>query len=204
MSWVEVELVIVSLAAMLSPLTLMWSVLALVLSKRPLYTGVWFYLGALAATFAIGIAAAIVLGNAAASHHASTPKTWVAILDLIGALFLVVVAVRLLRRPSNPEKQTAMILQMSKIASSPWIAVVGAGALLANPGLFIPFALKTISETNPSGGEYILEWTVFTLVSLLPLLTGSSCCSSPVTGHSASSVAHAVGSKITQTRSQPL
>ena len=131
MSWVEVELVIVSLAAMLSPLTLMWSVLALVLSKRPLYTGVWFYLGALAATFAIGIAAAIVLGNAAASHHASTPKTWVAILDLIGALFLVVVAVRLLRRPSNPEKQTAMILQMASLS--------------------LP-ALKTISETNPSGG----------------------------------------------------
>lgn len=139
MSWVEVELVIVSLAAMLSPLTLMWSVLALVLSKRPLYTGVWFYLGALAATFAIGIAAAIVLGNAAASHHASTPKTWVAILDLIGALFLVVVAVRLLRRPLNPEK--------------------------------LPFALKTISETNPSGGDYVFEWSALTLVSLLPLLT---------------------------------
>jgi hypothetical protein len=41
-NWVDVEFVLVSLAAMLSPLTLMWSVFALVLSPRPLRTGVWF------------------------------------------------------------------------------------------------------------------------------------------------------------------
>ena len=43
-----------------------------------------------------------------------------------------------------------MVDKMSGVASSPWVAVVAAGALLANPGMFIPIALKTISETDPS------------------------------------------------------
>lgn len=62
-----------------------------------------------------------------------------------------------------------MIDQMSKVAASPVIAIVAAGATLANPGVFIPLALKDISETNPSTGAYIAEWVGFALVSLLPL-----------------------------------
>ena len=58
---------------------------------------------------------------------------------------------------------------MNKIASSPAIAVVGAGAALANPGAFIPIALKGISETDPTAVEYIVQWVFFTLVALLPL-----------------------------------
>ena len=42
--------------------------------------------------------------------------------------------------------------------------------MLANPGAFIPIALKTISETDPSAGGYALQWLFFALVSLLPLL----------------------------------
>ena len=59
--------------------------------------------------------------------------------------------------------------QMSKVASSPVIAVIGAGAALANPGAFIPLALKDISETNPSTTQYIVGWVFFSVVSLLPL-----------------------------------
>ena len=169
MSWVDAEFVLVALATMLSPLTLVWSVLALVLSKRPLYTGLWFYLGAVAATLAIGIAAAFVLGNAAASHHSSTPKTWVAILDVIGGVLLVVWVVRLLRRPVDPEKTASMMERMRKVASSPWVAILGAGAVLANPGVFVPFALKVVSETDPSRSEYFVEWAVYTFVGVLPL-----------------------------------
>jgi len=169
MGWVDLELVLVAIATMLSPLTLIWSVLALVLSKRPLYTGLWFYLGALLATLAIGVAAAFVLGDAAASRHASTPKTPVAIFDVVGGTLLFLLAVRMLRRPPNPEKQEAMVEKMRSVASSPAIAILGAGALLANPGIFIPFALKSISETDPSHAQFILEWVVYTLVGLLPL-----------------------------------
>jgi hypothetical protein len=64
-----------------------------------------------------------------------------------------------------------MVEQMSKIASSPVIAIIGAGATLANPGGFIPLALKEISETDPSNAEYIVDWVLFSLVSLLPLAT---------------------------------
>ena len=49
------------------------------------------------------------------------------------------------------------------------IAIIGAGAALANPGAFIPLALKDISETHPSTTQYIVAWVFFSLVSLLPL-----------------------------------
>jgi hypothetical protein len=62
-----------------------------------------------------------------------------------------------------------MIAQMNRVATSPVVAIIGAGATLANPGAFIPLALKDISQTNPSAGQYIVEWVAFALVSLLPL-----------------------------------
>ena len=89
MSWTYAELVLVSFAAMLSPTTLTFSVLAVVLSDRPLRTATWFYVGALAATLAIGVLAAFVLGNAAADTAPSTPKTWFATLDVIVAVLIL-------------------------------------------------------------------------------------------------------------------
>lgn len=170
MNWVYGELVLVSLGAMLLPTTLMFCVLALVLGDRPLRTGLFFYAGALTATLAIGIAAAFVLGDVATSDSPSQPKTWVAVLDLaLGGLLLVWVA-RTARRPYDPAKISAMVDKMSGVASSPWIAVIAAGALLANPGMFVPIALKTISETDPSAASYAVQWLFFTLVSLIPLL----------------------------------
>jgi Sap, sulfolipid-1-addressing protein len=165
---VDVELGLVALGAMLSPTTLSFSVLALVLGDRPLRTGAWFYVGALGATLAVGVVAAFVLGDAAASNS-STPKTWVAIVDVIAGALVLVVVVRLLRRPADPEKAAGMIAKMSVVASSPAIAIVGAGAMLANPGGFIPLALKGISETDPSATQYVIEWVLFSLVALLPL-----------------------------------
>jgi hypothetical protein len=61
--WVDTELALVALAAMVSPTTLTFSVLALVLGDRPLRTGVWFYLGAFGAALLIGVVAAFVLGD---------------------------------------------------------------------------------------------------------------------------------------------
>jgi Sap, sulfolipid-1-addressing protein len=168
MSWGDAELLLTALAAMLSPTTLSFSVLALVLGDRPLRTGIWFYLGALSAMLAIGVVAAFVLGNVAASHT-STPKTWVAVVDVIAGALLLVYVVRVVRRPVDPEKAASMVTRMGKVASSPAIAIVGAGAVLANAGAFIPLALKAISEKNPSTAGYIGYWVGFTLVSLLPL-----------------------------------
>jgi hypothetical protein len=167
-SWIDGEIVLVSLAAMFSPTTLSFSVLALVLGDRPLRTGFWFYLGAFTATLAVGIVAAFVLGDIAASDSPS-PKTWVAVLDLIGGGLLLVYIVLVLRRPRDPARAQSMIDQMSKLASAPTVAVVGAGAALANPGAFIPIALKDISELNPSATQYAVDWLFFTVASLLPL-----------------------------------
>jgi hypothetical protein len=170
-SSIDIEFGLVALAAMLSPTTLTVSVLALVLGDRPRWTGLWFFLGAFSITILIGIVAAFVLGDKAATpSHASTPKTWVAVLDVVFGVLLIAFVVRAARRPPNPQRTAKMIDQMAKVASSPAIAVVGAGATLANPGGFIPIALKEISELNPSTGEYVVLWLVFTVASLLPLI----------------------------------
>jgi len=168
-NWVYSELALTSLAAMLSPTTLSFSVLALVMSSRPLRTGIFFYLGAFTATIAIGILAAFVLGDKAASSTPSTPKTWVSIVDVVAAVLLLAWVLRWIRKPVDPKKEQSMTDQMSKLASSPAIAIVGAGAALANPGGFIPLALKEISETNPTTTQYCVLWLCFTLISLLPL-----------------------------------
>jgi hypothetical protein len=169
MGWTDSELALTALAAMLSPTTLFLSVLALVVGERPMRTGLWFYLGALGATLLVGVVAAFVLGNAAASPHPSTPKTWVSVIDVIASVLLLVFVVRFLRRPRDPKRVQGMIAQMSKVAASPVVAIIAAGATLANPGAFIPLALKDISETNPNAAEYVAEWVAFSLISLLPL-----------------------------------
>ena len=66
MSWGDSELLLIALAAMLSPTTLFFSVLALVLGERPLRTGLWFYLGALSAMLGVGVVA--VTGSRSSVH----------------------------------------------------------------------------------------------------------------------------------------
>jgi hypothetical protein len=167
--WISAELALTALAAMFSPTTLTFCVLVLVLGRRPLRTGLWFYFGALGATLGIGIVAAFVIGNVAASQTPSTPKTWVAVVDVIAALALLFFVVRVMRRPPNPERAAGMIAQMEKVSSSRAVAILGAGAALANPGAFIPIALKDISELDPSTTQYIVDWVFFSLASLFPL-----------------------------------
>lgn len=169
MGWVDTELVLVSLAAMLSPTTLTFSVLVLVVSPRPLRTGIWFYLGALVTTLAIGILAAYVLGDVAAPGSSGGRKTWVSVFDLVAGVALLVYVARTWRVPISEKTTQSMVDKMSSVADSPWIAVLAAGATLANPGGFIPIALKAISETNPTAAGYAVQWIVFTLVALLPL-----------------------------------
>ena len=112
MGWIDTELALTALAAMLSPTTLTFSILVLVLGSRPLRTGLWFYLGALGATLAIGVLAAFVIGDVAADKSSGTPKTWVAILDIIIALVLLVLVVRVMRRPANPKRTADAVAQI--------------------------------------------------------------------------------------------
>jgi hypothetical protein len=169
LGWVYLELALVSLAAMLSPTTLTFSVLSLVLAQRPLRTGVWFYLGAFVVTIAIGVLAAFVIGDLAAPSKSGDRKTWVSVFDLVAGALLIVYVARTWRTPIGEKTTKGMVEKMSSVASSPWIAVFAAGATLANPGGFIPLALKAISEIDPSTAGYAVLWLIFTLVSLLPL-----------------------------------
>ena len=86
-------------AAMLSPTTLTFSVLALVLAERPLRTGIWFYLGAFTVTIAIGVLVVgldltvlnLALPTVATDLHASTSdQQW-----FLAAYSLVVAAAML-------------------------------------------------------------------------------------------------------------
>ena len=169
MGWVDLELVLVALGAMLSPTTLTFSVLALVVARRPLRTGIWFYLGAFLVTVAIGVLAAFVLGDVAAPSADGGRKTWVSVFDLVAGSALLVYVARTWRTPFAEKTTKGMVDKMTAVASSPWIAVVAAGATLANPGGFIPLALKAISESDPTRTGYAVSWLLFTVVSLLPL-----------------------------------
>jgi hypothetical protein len=168
MTSVDIQLVLVGLVAMLEPATLASSSLALVLGDRPLRTGSWFYIGGLGATLAVGVLAAFVLGNAAASPT-STPRTWVSAFSVVAGVLLLAYVARAGRRPANPATMATNIERMGKVATAPAITIVGAGALLANAGLFMVVALKDISQLNPTPAQYVLDWVLFSLASMLPL-----------------------------------
>jgi len=165
----DVEIVLVGLLAMVEPATLGSSVLTLVLGERPLRTGWWFYVGGLGATLAVGVLAAFALGNVAASPQGHTPKTWVSVLGIVAGVLLLAYVLRSVRRPVDPQKAAANVERMRQVASAPAVRIVAAGAVLANAGVFMVLALKNISQLNPSAAQYVLDWLVFSLVSLLPL-----------------------------------
>ena len=98
------------------------------------------------------------------------PPTAVAIIDVVFGVLLLVYVIRAARLPPDPKRMEDMMEKMSSVASSPAVAVVAAGATLANPGGFIPIALKEISQLGPSAGEYIVIWVAFAAIALLPLL----------------------------------
>lgn len=165
---IDIELALVGLAAMLEPATLLASVLALVIAERPLRIGFYFYVGALGATLLIGVLAAFVLGNAAASHT-SEPKTWVAVLTAVAGALLLAYVAWLLRRPADPDQVARLTERMHKVSAAPAPTIVVAGAALANPGVFMLLAAKNISQLDPSTLQYLLDWALFAFVSLLPL-----------------------------------
>jgi hypothetical protein len=167
-TWVDVELALVGLVAMLEPATLISSILALVLTDRPVRTGVWFFLGGVGATMSVGVLGAFVLGDAAASST-RTPKTWVSIFGIVAGVCLLGYVFVMLRRPRDAEKAAATVERIGKLGTAPAITIVGAGAVLANAGPFMLFALKAISQLDPSTGRYVVDWLVFALASLLPL-----------------------------------
>ena len=166
---------LIALAAMLSPTTLSFSVLALVLGDRPLRTGFWFYLGALAATLAVGVLRR--------SCSVTSPR-------------------RPIRRPRRPGSRSSTSSRRSSArvgrpgarggrrtrsrhgghdradgARSPPRPRSRSSARARRsriPGGFIPIALKDISETRPEPPEYIVGWLFFSLVSLLPLADRSA------------------------------
>jgi hypothetical protein len=165
---VDVELVLVGLVAMLEPATLIFSALALVIGDRPLRTGSWFFVGGLGATLAVGVLAAFLIGDLAAAPG-SKPKTWVSILNIVlGAVLLAYVA-RTMRRPGDPDKMAANLGRMQGLATGSATSIVLAGAALANAGPFMIVALKDISQLDPTRVQFILDWLLFALASLLPL-----------------------------------
>jgi Sap, sulfolipid-1-addressing protein len=122
-------------------------------------------------TLLIGVVAAFVIGDVAAfSHKSSEPPTWVAIFDVVAGVLLLAYVVPALRTCASPGRTADAIQKTSKAFSSPVIAIVAAGATFANPGGFIPIALKDISQLNPSAVGYIALWVGFSLVWLLTLL----------------------------------
>jgi hypothetical protein len=163
---------------MLSPTTLTFSVLVLVLGDRPLRTGP-LVLPRVRSARRSGSAwwRRSCSADAAASRTPSEPKTWVAVLDVVAGVVLLALVVRVLRRPANSGTH-GMIEQIAKVASSPSWRSSARRARSPTRARFIPIALKDISELDPTATQYIVDWVFFSLVSLLPSQRRSCCCSS--------------------------
>lgn len=165
---VDIEIALVGVTAMLEPATLLSAVLALVISQRPLRTGGWFYLGGLSVTLLIGVLGAFLLGNAAASRT-SEPKTWVSIVTVVAGALVLIYAVRTFLRRKDRQQITDLTERMNKVAAASALTIVTSGAVLANPGVFMLIAAKSISQLDPSTARYLADWALFAVVALLPL-----------------------------------
>jgi hypothetical protein len=127
-----------------------------------------FYVGGLGVTISVGVLAAFVVGNAAASHT-SEPKTWVAIVTTVAGALVLIYAVLLLLRPQDNDQMAHLTERIDRVASASAPAIVAAGAALANPGVFMLLAAKSISQLDPTTAQFVLDWALFALVALLPL-----------------------------------
>ena len=65
-----------------------------------------------------------------------------------------------------------LVAHAASIAASPNKPAGVSGAVLANAGVFMVVALKAISQLDPTRLQFILDWGLFALVSLLPLAIG--------------------------------
>jgi hypothetical protein len=169
MTSVDIEIALVGLVAMLEPATLVSSALVLVIGDHPKRTGFWFYVGGLGATLLVGVLAAFVLGNAGSVSPGAGPKTWVSVFNLVAGLLAAAYVAWTLRHPADPRKTAATVGRMDRLAKAPILTIVVSGAVLANAGVFMVVALKSISQLNPSTLQYILDWLLFSLASMLPL-----------------------------------
>jgi hypothetical protein len=168
---IDIELALVGLVAMLEPATLISSALALALGERPLRTGFWFFVGGFGTTMVCGVAAAFVLGDAASSTSAE-PKTWVSILNLLAGSAIALYVLIAARRGADADSTAATVARMAKLTDARAPTIVAAGAVLANAGLFMIVALKAISQLDPTTLQYILDWTLFAIASVLPIVVG--------------------------------
>jgi len=100
-------------------------------------------------------AATFILGDTAASSEPSSPKTWVAILDVIFGVVLVVVAVRFFRKTPDPAQTKAAIDRMSGLATSPPSRASLANSDSATPAPAHPALRQTSQPLGPMGIEWL-------------------------------------------------
>jgi hypothetical protein len=165
----DIELALVGLAAMLEPATLISSTLAVLVGDRPKRTGLWFLAGGLGVTMLVGLVGAFALGAVAYAPE-SSPKTWVSILSLALGCALGAYAVVVATRRRDDDQGNAIVERMRAVSGASGWTILLAGAVLANAGLFMVVALKGISQLDAEGLRYLLDWTLFAVVSLLPLV----------------------------------
>jgi hypothetical protein len=165
----DIELALVGLAAMLEPATLISSTLAVLVGDRPLRTGLWFLAGGLGVTMVVGLIGAFALGALAYAPE-SNPKTWVSLVSLLLGCILAGYALVVATRRRGDDQAAAIVERMQSVSRASGWTILLAGALLANAGIFMVVALKGISQLDVHGLRYLLDWTLFAAVSLLPLL----------------------------------
>ena len=177
--WISAELALTALAAMVSPTTLTFSVLVLGAGRASVPHGPLVLPGrARPRRWGSGWWRRSYIGDVAASSTPSSPKTWVAVVDVIAAAVLLVLGRRAsLRRPRGPgadgEHDRA---DGEGHRRRRWWRFSAREPRSPNPGAFIPIALKNISELDPSAAQYIVNWVFFCGRLAAAARSRPSCC----------------------------
>ena len=128
----------------------------------------------------------------------SQPKTWVAIVDVVAGGRCSSLGDPRAAAAAEPGADGEHDRPDGEGRLLAGVAILGAGAALANPGGFIPIALKSDLGARPERRRSTsVDWVFFTLVSLLPLARSRAAPRRAATGRRACSARRAPGSSAT-------
>lgn len=82
---------------------------------------------------------------------------------------MLVYVVRLFLQRKDYEQMADVRERMNKVASASALTIIAAGAVLANPGVFMLLAAKGISQLDPTTAQFVIDWALFATVALLAL-----------------------------------
>lgn len=91
---------------------------------------------------------------------------------------MLVYVVRLFLQRKDYEQMADVGERMNKVATASALTIIAAGAVLANPGVFMLLAAKGISQLDPTTAQFVIDWALFATSRCCRLACHCYCCCS--------------------------